>query len=185
MKVSQRTVYFSLALFLFGCSPQKETSSIRLDASSSAELKHTNIQQIHHTSNSTNGVIEIENTLHSSDLKFSKVKGNGFGYGYMAQYFFEQFPNLKDALKKAPEAINEPFSDKDVEWITSELKSIDNFVPAPQGGILIDHDKFLIAIVGGFVDDKYFNVYFMRIPGYGWTYLEKREVPAPLGTFRP
>lgn len=122
--------------------------------------------------------------LNKPVLHLDEVQGEDPGYRYMAKSLIENNPDVQKALKSAkPSILVEEISSKDLEWITSEISKIKGFVSAPHGGTAVKYNHYIIAVVGGFIDDKFFNVYFIRIPGHGWIYLDKKEVPAPLVTY--
>jgi len=178
------------AFALAGCSRSNDTNHVASDLElQTPDLRLKSNHQEFQSSISNQQQLLVpqnrDNLAETSRLHLSEVRGDGFGYRYAAKSLIEGHPDVQEALKHAqPTVLDEGISSKDLEWISSELAGIKGFSPFHGRGTAVKYDRFIIVMVGGFIDDKYFNVYFIRIPGHGWMYLEKNEVPAPMGTFR-
>ena len=119
---------------------------------------------------------QISSNASKSVLCLDPVNGDDFGYKYMAQALIERSSDAQAALKKPVLTItDERISKEDLDWISSEAGKIDKFVLSEHAGTAVKYDRFVIAVVGGHIDERYFNLYFIRISGHGWIYLEKRE----------
>ncbi len=128
-------------------------------------------------------VLRPTNTI---PFQLDVVKGDDPMYRFMAFELIRANSKASAALSEAEGTIgNWDITSDDIKAISSEVAKIDGFATSRHGGTAVRFDRFVIAIIGGYIGDDYFNAYLLRVPAHGWIFLETRQVPAPLTTRTP
>lgn len=100
----------------------------------------------------------------------------------MAAYLIGKNAGVSNVLSQSKAMDNGVITSEDMTQVSSEIRKLKGFTPDPYNCAAVKYDRFVIAIVGGQIGDRYFNAYLIRVPNVGWTFLELRPVPFPLHT---